>query len=183
MPSFLFYPFWWTISCLMFLVEKGRAETPDVDSRLSESIVEDEMVIKRSLNQIPLSSIKTVTRFAILMFTGILSTYFASVFVFLDIEIGYSLSPHILTVGSIFMAFDLLVNAIAVYLLFEYSSSRYYRICGRCHGICENVCVEMIYWHSRKTDPSGVRVTNTQHKNDFSDLILKDDFDAENAII
>jgi len=161
----------------------GRTETPDVESRLSESIVEDEMVVNRSLNQIPLKSIKTVTRFALLMFMGIISTYFATVFVFLDIEVGYSMNQHILTVASIFMVFDLLINAIAVYLLFEYSTSKYHALCGRCHWICEIMCVEMIYWHSRRTDPSGVRVTNTSHRNDFSDLILKDDFDTENTVI
>lgn len=99
-----------------------------------------------------------------------MSTYFAAVFAFLDIEVGLSLSHHILTVGSTFMAVDLFVNAVAVYLLFEFSSRTYYKLCGRCHRSLAKDCVRLLHWHVSRTDPSGVR-------NDFSDLILKDDPD------
>jgi len=124
-----------------------------------------------SLKQISLKSIHTVTRFALLMFAGIISTYISSALVIVDFELKLGASSHLFPVAQVCWALDLLINAVAVYLLFEHSTTLYHALCGRCHGICETLCVCMIYRRSKDS------IGRVHHRNDFSDLILKDDLD------
>ena len=130
---------------------------------------ENSVNTERTLNQISLDSINAVTRYALLMFIGIISTYVVSILFIIDIEYEWSLSPHILTWGAALVGFDLLVNATSVFLLFEYNSSVYYRICKICHVGCERCCVELIYLYSKK---------NGKDKAEFTNLILSADDDV-----
>ena len=152
------------------------AQTATTQESVAKDSVAKDSVAKHSPNQISLSSIKMVTRFALLMFMGIISTYLCCTVFILDIELGLSSSSNVFIVGSIFGAIDLLINSIAVFLLFQHSTATYHALCGRFHRICEIMCVEMIYRSSKKEDRDGGGLANVQHRNDFSDLILKDEF-------
>lgn len=128
--------------------------------------------VEPTMDQISLTTIDAVTRYALLMFVGIVSTYICSILVFIDVEYGWSVSYHILTWGSTLVGFDLLVNATTVYMLFQYNSSKYYKLCKVCHRGCNRCCVEMIYCFSRKNSRYGVNAAAGKSRQEFATLIL-----------
>ena len=141
-----------------------------------------ENVESPTMNQISLQSIEEVTRYALLMFSGIISTYIVSILVFIDIEYGWSINYHVLTWGSALIGFDLLMNATTVYLLFQYNSKKYYRICKICHKGCERICVETIYCYSKTNKKHGINVDGGKSRQEFATLILAADDDGTAVI-
>ena len=116
------------------------------------------------------------------MFIGIVSTYICSVLIFIDVEYGWSVSYHVLTWGSALIGFDLLVNATAVYLLFQYNSGKYYKLCKICHMGCNRCCVEMIYCYSKRSKKYGINSAAGKSRQEFATLILTAD-DGDDAIV
>jgi len=92
-----------------------------------------------------LEDIESTTRYALLMFLGVVSTYTASVFVFLDVAFSWSAHDDLLTFASILMGVDVMVNGTAVFLLFRANDAKYARVCGVAHTLCLSCCVQCIY--------------------------------------
>eukprot|EP01084_Bolivina_argentea_P309034 534510_1 len=131
-----------------------------------------------TMHQISLRSIKSVTRYALLMFMGIISTYIVSVLVFIDIEYGWSVSAHILTYGQTLIGLDLLINSIAVYLLFQQNSKIYFAVCKICHIGCESFCIQITYLYSKKSKRNGIN-SSANSRQEFATLILTADDDNQ----
>ena len=151
------------IFIMMRLRLNEQIQQSDVNDNIDHDIQNQgtsEVVIK-------LNDIKSTTRFALLMFIGIISTYIASVLIFLDVEYLWSTHEFLMTYSAIFLAIDMIVNANSVYLLFKFNNKKYYLVCKLCHGLCQNCCIQCIY----QTQKNG----NNKSKQECENLILGQD--------
>merc|ERR1712083_219354 len=71
-----------------------------------------------------------------------------------------------------FVGLDSLVNAVCLFLLFEFNQNQYYRLCGACHDVIEKCCVRCAVSQFFATMDDGDDDADLE-ANDVRDLILR----------
>ena len=97
---------------------------------------------------------------------GILSSYVANIIVIYALPLPQENTFH----GdySILYAVDTTVNALSLYFLFTFNGRQYYKLCGKCHRLCETCCIECVF---RSVDKDKL---SDKTKEQCTNLILSD---------
>ena len=116
-------------------IENTNKQMIDVEENGDESV-------SNKGNVVDLMSIKSLTQYMLLVIIGIISSYIGNIMVL-------ALPPPSDGVFhgrySVIYAFDIIVNAFALYFLFGFNGRVYYKMCGCCHRLCEKCCIECAF--------------------------------------
>eukprot|EP01084_Bolivina_argentea_P007161 13472_1 len=144
----------------VFVLMKQKVyQCEDNNKDNSDQTTEQGMIIE-------LNTIDSFTRFGLLIFIGIISTYVLSIInnVTLLLEDDHAVKQ--LGVGYVLIAVDLFVNALVVYLLFPMNTQQYNCCCKYCHLCCQKCCMNCVYMNMKRDNATN------KNKEEFVELIL-----------
>lgn len=113
-----------------------------------------------------MDNINAFTRYALLMVTGLISTYLFMIITVVGLNQRWQYNGALLRLDYVFTALDLTVNAMVLFLLFPMADKWYYMGCNRCHEFFRGCCIDCVYRNvlvQKETD---------KNKLQFAELIL-----------
>eukprot|EP00483_Globobulimina_turgida_P009949 UN09968 len=85
------------------------------------------------------------TRYTLLVVIGIISSYIANLFNLYVIKLPAGEAAAFRGEYEIAYVIDTTINALALYFLFSFNDRQYYKICGFCHRLCEQCCIDCAF--------------------------------------